>query len=104
MTRGTTPSYRIKIKGTINYENVEAFYVTVKQKCVDVTHSTTETENPVEIDEDHRLLVTLTQEETLKFEDGEADLQVRGKFEDGTAFASAVVRVPVKRVLHEGVI
>ena len=103
MTRGTTPTYTIKIKGSIDFSEVDIFYVTVKQMSVSITH--TSEDDSVTLDaENNKVGIALTQEETLSFKEGTADLQIRGKFSDGTAFATVPKRVPVNRVLYEEVI
>lgn len=98
MTRGTTPTYKVKFVDEIDFLDVETFYATLKQSDVaKVTRKDPEIE-------DNTLIFTLTQEETLKFKEGEAELQIRGKFNDGTAFTTKVIRVPVNRVLYSEVI
>ena len=97
MTRGTTPTYRISFKEAIDFEEVDTFQVTIQQN----RHQLTKTDGVIE---DDKLLIYLTQEETLGFMDGTAELQVRGKFKGDIAFASNIVEVPVKRVLNQEVI
>ena len=98
MTRGTTPSYVITIKDDVDLSEVTDLYVTLKQsETSKVTRKNAELEGKA-------ITLTLTQEETLLFKEGEAELQVRGKFSDGVAFATKVIRVPVNRVLYDEVI
>lgn len=99
MTRGTTPTYKLYFTDDIDLTQVTEWHVTLKQGhyAVDKTD--------VEIDaEEKTLSIFLTQAETLGFKDGDAEMQVRGKFANKIAFASKIVRVPVNRVLLEGVI
>lgn len=98
MTRGTTPSYKITFADEINLSDVDSFYVTLKQ---DEQAKLTRKDPSVDGDS---LVLTLTQEETLHFKEGMAFLQVRGKFTDGTAFATKVIPVPVHKVLYDEVI
>lgn len=103
MTQGTTPSFVLKFGRDLNFEDVEIFYITLKSKCNEVTH-TSEDECVTVDGENHTITITLTQEETLSFKEGDADLQVRGKFLDTTAFATGVKKVPVNRALYDEVI
>lgn len=99
MTRGTTPSYIISFKEEIQFDSVDTWSVTLKQIPYEVN-----IDDP-EIDlVEKTLTVTLTQEQTLGFRKGTAELQVRGVFADGTAFASNIGCVPVYPVLDERVL
>ena len=58
-----------------------------------------------EVDAENRTLsITLTQEQTKIFQVGEANIQVKGKFAEGTVFASDIAKVPVNTVLDERII
>lgn len=48
--------------------------------------------------------VRLTQEETLGFNVGELEVQIRYVFPDGTADACDVIRIQAERIIKEGVI
>lgn len=48
------------------------------------------------------LEVTLTQQDTLSLSQSEVSIQLRVRFQDGTAAASREIRVPVERVLKGG--
>lgn len=104
MTQGTTPSYVITLKNKdINFDDIEIFVITLKSCSAEVTH--TSEESCVTLDnEKKKITLTLTQEETLSFKEGEAEMQLRGKFIAGTAFASKVCRVSVERSLYKEVI
>ena len=104
MTQGTTPSYIFALKDKkLNFEDIEIFVITLKSCSAEVTHNS---EEPcVTLDNEKKTItLTLTQEETLSFKEGEAEMQLRGKFIEGTAFASKVCRVPVERSLYKEVI
>lgn len=47
--------------------------------------------------------ITLTQEETLAFSVGSADVQIRA-IKDGTAIATNIQRIDVARIIKDGVI
>ena len=99
MTRGTTPSYEISFKETFDFAAVDIWSVTLKQWKTEIT-----IDDP-DIDyENSKLDITLTQEQTLQFAKGTAELQVRGVFGDGTAFASNIGCVPINPVLDERVL
>lgn len=104
MTQGTTPSYIFALKDkTINFEDIEIFVITLKSCSFEVTHNSDEP--CVTLDNEKKTItLTLTQQETLSFKEGEAEVQLRGKFIAGTAFASKVCRVPVERSLYKEVI
>ena len=61
-------------------------------------------DDPIVDAENSKLTITLTQEQTLGFQKGVANLQVRGVFADETAFASDICTVPINPVLDERVI
>lgn len=99
MTRGTTPSYIISFKEEIQFDDVTFWTVTLKQWQQSVKF-----DDPVVDLEEKTLTVTLTQEQTLGFSKGTAELQVRGVFADGTAFASNIGCVPINPVLDERIL
>lgn len=104
MTRGTTPTYKITFEQDIDFSTVDAFYFTLKQSSTAKVTRKISGDSP-SIDAENRTIEwTLTQEETLKFKEGGAELQVRGKFKDDVAFATKVYRVPVNRILYDEVI
>lgn len=97
MTRGTTPDYVITVEDMESLGN-SSVYVTLRQGDVVVTKET----DDVAI-EGNQITVCLTQEETLAFNEGYAQMQVRG-VTNGDAWASPIVDVPVKPVLLEEII
>lgn len=98
MTRGTTPSYIITIKDLDDLagNHVE---VDIKQGAALLQFE----DDDVIIDE-NTIKITLTQEQTLTLSAGSAKLQVRGIRQDGTAWASNIITVPVNPILRAGVI
>lgn len=97
MTRGTTPDYVITVEDMESLGN-STVYVTLRQGDVVVTKET----DDLSI-EGNQINVSLTQEETLAFTEGYAQMQVRG-VTNGDAWASPIVDVPVKPVLLEEII
>ena len=101
MIKGTTPTFLITIKG--NALTNATPYVTLRQGALELTKSGEELVK--ERGEDFCVLaVSLSQEETLKFAHGRADLQVRWVYADGTAGATAIKPVAVNPVLKQEVI
>lgn len=99
MRRGTTPTISITVKGLSDIQ-IDKAYLTLKQRGIVVE----KTEADIEIDGD-MLRATLTQEETLGFMAGaKINVQLRVLSENGTAYASNIVTVPVGEILKDGVI
>ena len=98
MRRGTTPTNTFTVD--VDLTSAVALYITYKQgarvaieKAIDDIDITSEA-----------LTVTLTQQDTLKLQKGDVDIQVRVRFPDDKALASDIITVPVERVLKDGVI
>lgn len=99
MRRGTTPTHTFKVP--VDLRNAEVVYMTYKQGDLKVVEKTKE---DMEIFED-KLELTLTQQETLGFStDDEVEIQCRARYADGAAIGSKIKKVPVCKVLKEGVI
>lgn len=100
MTRGTNPTYILTVDPD-DFQSLEehSLYVTIKQGCNEITL----TDDDLEV-EANVITVTLTQEQTLSFRQGNAQLQLRGLDEDGIAYASDIVIVQVNPVLYQEVI
>lgn len=98
MTRGTTPHYILTI---LDFQSVEthSLYVTIRQGC----NTLTLTGDDLEV-ENNVINVTLTQEQSLSFKQGQAQLQLRGIDDEGVAYASDIVVVQVNPVLYQEVI
>lgn len=101
MIRGTTPDYILTVKGEDLTD--KAVYVTFEQSGRRLTM----TGNELGIDcdgTDSAIAIRLSQQQTLSLRDGAAKVQVRFISEDGTAKATEIKEVTVRRVLLEGVI
>lgn len=103
--RGTTPC-NIFITA-LDLSEAEVVYLTYSQNGMPVIEKdksqltfgyTTET------DPRCKLTVTLTQEDTLKFDKREIEIQIRARFSDGRAVASKIITASAERVLKDGVI
>ena len=97
--RGTTPTHVFNTD--VDLSDCEEIYVTYAQKgtviinkYIDDLELTSET-----------VAVTLTQTDTLKLDTVyNVEIQIRALFDDGTAIASNIIAVDVKRILKDGVI
>lgn len=99
MIRGTTPTHVFTTD--VDISDAEVVYVTYMQgnkKLEKTKEDLTFTETGFE--------VKLTQKETLDFKamGMNAEVQIRARFEDGTAVASNVIVVPISKILKGGVI
>lgn len=101
MTRGTTPTITIKLKSDIDLTELKSVYVTFQQGQKLLTKA--KGESGVEVGA-NSVSIFLTQEETLFFSTGTADIQLRGLTEDDEAFATTICKVNVNRVLLSEVI
>ena len=100
MTRGTTPINRFRCVG-VDLTDVEVLYITYKQEDFVVLEKEKE---DCEIEWEYAS-VMLSQEETLAFSPNvPVDIQIRGRFQNGNAFATDVVTVNVNDVQKDGVI
>lgn len=97
MYRGTTPS--LVFKFPFNISEFNALYVTFDQQ---LGRKLERTLNDT-IVEDNTLIVNLSQEETLSFiSDRPVKVQIRAKKPDGTAMASNIITLDVKKILKGG--
>lgn len=106
--RGTNPYVVLKIKTKKNFEldfdEIEKLYITFKSKSG--SKEVTKSKNDVTLDnEEKKIYVPLTQEDTLSFQTGNVDIQARFLMGNGSAIATSIVEnYPIKRILKEGVI
>ena len=101
MTQGTTPTLVFELD--IETGTLVSLYLTFRQGY---GREVTRREDSITADNDAKTLtVTLTQEETLKFEEGgNVEIQLRAVTTTGAALASNIVALPVERILLGGVI
>lgn len=98
MRRGTTPVIKASIKG-IELDKVQSLYFTLKQGNTILT----KTLDDVTVDADNNLIeVNLSQEDTLKFADGNVQIQLRAMTKDGQAIASNIKSKPIGTILLDG--
>lgn len=86
---------------SLDLSKVVEVWVTFKASCTEMTF----TGDDVLINEEEsKLYVSLTQEDTLSFGTGKVKVQARLLMDDGKAFATDVEEVPVEAILMEGVL
>lgn len=105
MYRGTTPVHTFTIPFPPEYiANIYVTYSQFEETVVEKSINGVVIE-PVEDDEEKaNVVVTLSQSDTLKFEEGIATIQLRVYDINGAAYASDYMRERVKPILKEGVI
>lgn len=105
MIRGTTPTITYHINSNLDFENIEEAWITVEQevKHTDIEKTWKYSENRVFLDASlRRIYVVLSQEETLAFDAGNVEVQLRILMKDGTSLATKVKVVPLDKILTEG--
>ena len=113
MRRGTTPTHTFSLG--INLEGLSALYVTYSQNGNVVLEKTLEDDGVVVDQEAKTVKVSLTQEDTLQFssehwnrftpmeqKNNLAQVQIRLKFEDGSAPATNIMTIPIDPILKDG--
>lgn len=101
MIRNTTPTYIIsEIPSALNVDGITQLYLVFRQQDIVVSKSI-----PLEsLTSTEGVKITLSQKESAKFKVGEVLLQIVGKINDETVFATTIGRDKVKPCLLEGVI
>lgn len=98
MYRGTTPLNIFTVDADLT--TAEVIYITYKQGCQVVIEK--------DIDEievtANKLTLRLSQEDTLKFDYREVEIQIRARYPDKTAIASNIIKTTVEHILKDGVI
>lgn len=103
MYRGTTPVHTY----TVPYraDSIQRVYITYSQNGEPVVEKTIDdvTISPID-DSTCNVVAHLTQNDTLKFSVGEANVQLRILDTNGEAYASAEMRMRIDDILKDGVI
>lgn len=100
ITRGTTPSFILSL-GEHDLNDFAEIWVTIAQPGK-LTIEKTLTDGTLH---DGKLLIWLTQEESLRLEVGaRTQYQARWKFENGSADATDIIETTVAQILKDGVI
>ena len=99
MIRGTTPTLEFIIPFDTG-QLAEAFVSLSQNEAVIIDKALTECQCNGD-----KLIVRLTQEETLKLEcDIVTEIQIRARTLEGEAIASQIIKVNTERILKDGVI
>ena len=107
--RGTTPTLTITAEG-IDFTD-KTIYITIAQanngKLTKLTKTYPNADGSVWIEASETasdINVILSQHDTLSFQPGRAEVQIRWIEEDGTAHASDIKAITLTKILLEGVI
>lgn len=101
MYRGTTPTIVFNVNFDIDFSLVKQVWATFKSQTVEITKDLEQ----VELDNDNKTVsVKLSQTETLQFSNQHVETQLRFLLDDGTAYATNIVKLPMNAVLKGGVI
>lgn len=101
MFRGTTPTIFLELETELPLNDLAELWVTFKSPTVEVTKSLSD----VRVDSENKtIVVSLSQQETLKLFNGKCDVQVRFRTTNDLAYASTIEMINVERILKEGVI
>lgn len=99
MRRGTTPTHEFVVD--VDMTSATAIYITYKQRDKVILEKNIDDITVT----DTKLMVTLTQEETLMFNiNNIVEIQIRAKMDTGEAIASNIIKTSAQRILKEGVI
>ena len=99
MRRGTTPTHEFVVD--VDMTSATAIYITYKQREKVVLEKNIDDITVT----DTKLMVTLSQEETLMFNiNNIVEIQIRAKMDTGEAIASNIIKTSAQRILKEGVI
>ena len=97
MIRGTTP--KLKFNVPFDTDTVSELSIAFSQRGRLVMEKVKEDVESVS----GGYLLSLTQADTLQFEDGaNVEIQIRAKFADDSAIASQIVNTTVGRILRDG--
>jgi hypothetical protein len=109
MIRGTTPTNTFTVD--MDLRAADVIYITYKQGCTVVVERTKDQLDSITATE---LTLTLTQDETLKFNRAPVNtypsytdfvsIQIRARFSNGLAVASNIIKTTVGEILKDGVI
>lgn len=96
MIRGTTPIHVFMVDYDLT--EAEVIYVSYSQRNNVLIEKSIE---DITIEPD-RLIISMTQEETLRLDSSMCEIQIRAKMPDGLALASNIMTTVVKPILKGG--
>lgn len=104
MIRGTTPTHKFVFSDDFDLTKVKVIVITYVQNNLTVLEKTKE-DLTFDKSDPSVAMVTLTQEETLKFDPYKTvKIQLRAVTDDGTALATDIFERPCDDVLNEEVL
>lgn len=102
MIRGTTSTVQFHLENQdLNLDEVSEIWITIQGDKVIKTWDYSSGDVIIDV-ENKKILVTLTQEETLAFKPGKLYTQLRILFNDDRAFASKIMNLTIEDVLKGG--
>lgn len=110
MIRGTTPTIRAKIKSDIELSQMKDIWFTIKSSISERTYKYSEGEVLTEEKEDEqgimqrRVMVMMSQEDTLSFSAGKVKIQIRFLDASDVAYATKIIEKDMGAILKEGII
>ncbi len=100
MIRGTTPTLRFNIQG-ISVSEISKVFVYIKQLEKMLTKETKD----IQMDNDANVLsLELSQEETLFFDDGQIEIQIRIITVAGKVLATPIKKTTMQKILMDEVV
>ena len=100
--RGTTPTIILHVTNEdFNMANISECHVTIQN---DNGRNKKVFENPIIDVEEKTISVPLTQEDTLSYEYGNINIQVKVKLTIGSVIASPVITTNMNRILEETIL
>ena len=103
--RGTTPTIIFNIDTELDLNELAEVWITFKTKPGNAAKELTFMKDDVEIDaENSRIVLALTQRQTLSFTASTYQIQIRLRMNDDLAYASKIIEEPIGRILKDGVI
>lgn len=103
MFRGTTPSIAFQITSEFDLTTLKEVWITLKTWETEKTFEYSKNQITVDIDS-QTLTILLTQEDTLAFEDGTVEVQMRVLDTSDFSYSTEVFEVEMERILKDGVI
>lgn len=103
--RGTTPTLEFKIDTTLDLNEVAEIWITFKTKASANPKKKTYTIEDVDVDvANSKVILVLTQEDTLAFSESAIQIQIRLRMNDDMAYASEIIEETIGKILEDGVI
>ena len=101
MYRGTTPQIKLTLDTNLNLEEIANMWVTFKGMAIEITKTQADC---IILNEDKEIRVNLTQDDTLKLQQGKVRVQVRFRMNSGKAYATSIGELQLNGILKEGVV